>query len=127
MLMFDGSSREVCLSRRIRTNTPLQALVTLNDPVFVEASVALAEEMNNEGKTAKEKISVGYYRLTFHPITDGKLMPLLTLYDEALKEYQNNNDASKKLIGKENSTPELAAITVVANALLNLDEVITKE
>jgi hypothetical protein len=127
MLMFDGSSREVCLSRRIRTNTPLQALVTLNDPVFVEASVALADEMNNGGKTAKEKISAGYYRIMYHPIADGKLLPLLNLYDAALKEFQKNNDASKKLISKKNSTPELAAMTVVANALLNLDEVMTKE
>lgn len=127
MLMFDGASREVCLSRRIRTNTPLQALITLNDPVFVEASAALAEVMNIEGKTAKEKISAGYYRIMFHPIADDKLVPLLNLYDEALEEYEKDNDALKKLISKNDATPELAAMTVVANALLNLDEVITKE
>ncbi|HEX5171122.1 MAG TPA: DUF1553 domain-containing protein [Cyclobacteriaceae bacterium] len=127
MLMFDGSSREVCVSRRIRTNTPLQALVTLNDPVFVEASIALAEKMVTEGKNSKERIGAGYYHVTLHPIREGKLAPLVELYGEALREYERDNESVKKLTNQEKATPELAAMTVVANALLNLDEVITKE
>ena len=127
MQMFDGSSREVCVSRRIRTNTPLQVLVTLNDPVFVEASIALAERMMKEGQTPKEKITAGYYRVTLHRMTESKLIPLIELYNEALKTYQENSQELKKLITRESATPELAAMTVVANALLNLDEVITKE
>ncbi len=126
-LMFDGSSREVCVSRRIRTNTPLQALVTLNDPVYVEAAVALAGRMIEDGKSPGEKISSGYYHVTLRRITQDKLDPLVQLHDEALREYQKNRKAAGKLVNQDNATPELAAMTVVANALLNLDEVITKE
>jgi hypothetical protein len=127
MLLCDGSSREVCLSRRIRTNTPLQALVALNDPVFVEASIALARRMIREGKTAGEKIAYGYYCVTFHHAKDNKLSPLVELYNEALKEYVTNAAAAGKLVKQDDATPELAALTIVANALLNLDEVMTKE
>jgi hypothetical protein len=127
MLMFDGSSREVCVSRRIRTNTPLQALVTLNDPVFVEASIALAREMLNEGKTTDEKIASGYYRITFQQVSDDKLMPLIELYNSALNEYSTNTEEAMKLVRQNDAIPELAAMTLVANALLNIDEVMTKE
>lgn len=127
MMMFDGSSREVCLSRRIRTNTPLQALVTLNDPVFVDASRALAKKMMASGKTTKDQIQSGYYQITLHTLSEEKLASLSGLYDDAFKSYQKDNDAVKKITEQTDGTPSLAAMTVVANALLNLDEVITKE
>lgn len=127
MIMFDGSSREVCLSRRIRTNTPLQALVTLNDSVYVEAAIGFAKRMMKNRTNASDQIKTGYDLLTFKIIPENKLAIFLALYEEALKEYRANEDGCKKLIQSETADPALAAMTVVANAMLNLDEVIMKE
>jgi hypothetical protein len=127
MMMFDGSSREVCVSRRIRTNTPLQALVTLNDSSFVVAARSLAKGMMNHKTQPKEQIRAGYKTILIRDISDQKLYVLEGLYDEALKEYRQDKMAATKLAAERNATPELAAMTIVANALLNLDEVITKE
>jgi hypothetical protein len=127
MMMFDGSSREVCVSRRIRTNTPLQALVTLNDPVFVEAAQAFAVKMMSSGETTEKHIQSGYQLITLRDISEPKLKVLVALHGDALKKYETDEGAVKKITKDEKGTPALAAMTVVANALLNLDEVITKE
>lgn len=128
LMMFDGSSREVCISRRIRTNTPLQALVTLNDPVFVEAARALAKRMMPSDTTkADHSIAAGYGLLTFREIPEEKLAIMRKLYDEAIGVYQSDTAAAHALTEAKDGTPQLAAMTVVANALLNLDEVIMKE
>lgn len=128
LITFDGSSREVCISRRIRTNTPLQALVTLNDPVFVEAAQALAKRMINSGKTSPENaIAAGYRMLTFKDIPEKKLTILDRLYDQAINTYKSDTAAVRAITKDKNATTELAAMTVVANALLNLDEVVMKE
>ena len=127
MITFDGSSREVCTVRRIRTNTPLQALVTLNDPVYVEASRSFAKRMMKAGTSPELQIKAGYRLALLRDISDEKLTILNGLYTEALKEYQPNKEAAKKLTGDANATPQLAAITIVASAMLNLDEFITKE
>jgi hypothetical protein len=127
MMMFDGSSREVCLSRRIRTNTPLQALVTLNDPVFVEAAQGFAQRMMAAGNTAEARISSGYEILTFRDISPGRLKIFSGLYADALKEYEADAKAAEKLLNGKKGGPALAALTVVANAMLNLDEVVTRE
>lgn len=127
LMMFDGSSREVCLSRRIRTNTPLQALVTLNDPVYVEAAKAFAKRMMVSGSNPGERIRAGYAQLVFRELSPAKLTVLDRLYQDALTDYKSDHQASAELINEKDATPELAAMTVVANAMLNLDEVITKE
>lgn len=127
MMTFDGSSREFCVSRRIRTNTPLQALVTLNDSSFVVASRSLARKMLSEGKTPEEQVRAGYRRLLIRDIEPEKLVILTTLYKDALKKYEVNRTATRVLLADQSESPQLAALTVVANALLNIDEVITKE
>jgi hypothetical protein len=127
MMMFDGSSREVCVSRRIRTNTPLQALVTLNDPAFVQAARNFAKTMASETGSADERISAGYKRITFRSLPDTKLKALRGLYHEAFSTYSKDRDKAIKLTTDKNATAELAALTVVANAMLNLDEVITRD
>lgn len=128
MMMFDGSSREVCLIRRIRTNTPLQALVTLNDPVFVEASRALAKRIMTSDSSGYEKgIRKGYRLLTFKEIDNEKLSILNQLYQDALNVYQADTAAVKAITKDKQGTGQFAAMTVVASALLNLDEVIMKE
>ena len=128
MIMFDGSSREVCVGQRVRTNTPLQALVTLNDPVFVEAAQALAKRMvNSDTSDVEESITNGYRLLTFKEMPDEKLDILHGLYDEAVGVYSADSAAAHAITKNKNASPRLAAMTVVANALLNLDEVLMKE
>ena len=129
MMTFDGSSREICTVRRIRTNTPLQALVTLNDPVYVDAARALGQRMMKNHSNPQDQIRAGYEMALLHPITDRKLDALLGLYQEALAEYQQKNKVKVSLNKMESmkQTPQAAAMSVVASAILNLDEFITKE
>jgi hypothetical protein len=127
MMMFDGSTREVCVSRRIRTNTPLQALATLNDSSFVVAARHFASAMVRQGATPQEQIKAGYKTLMIRELPQQKLEVLVGLYQDALKEYNGNEDAVFKLTADKSKATHLAAMTVVANAMLNLDEVLTKE
>jgi hypothetical protein len=127
MMTFDGSSREVCLSRRIRTNTPLQALNTMNDVTFVRASRSLAGKMSDVRGSLENKLNAGYKRITFRDLTPTKRNALLKLYREAEKSFKADTGAVAKLMADQNASPDLAALTVVANAMLNLDEVIMKE
>jgi hypothetical protein len=127
MISFDGSSREVCTIRRVRTNTPLQALVTLNDPVYMDAARALANKMMKKGKTVEERISSGYEAAVLHSISDRKLAAFTTLYADAFDQYKSDKKATQQILKAENAKPELAAMTIVANAILNLDEFLTKE
>jgi hypothetical protein len=127
MMMFDGSSREVCVGRRIRTNTPLQALVTLNDPVFVEAARAFAKRMVTSDARNEDRIRNGYRFLTFRAMPEEKLKVFESLYEDVLGTYSTDSAATHAMTGEKTSTAQLAAMTVVANALLNLDEVIMKE
>ncbi|MBV8252611.1 MAG: DUF1553 domain-containing protein [Chitinophaga sp.] len=129
MLSFDGSSREVCMQRRIRTNTPLQALVTLNDPVYVETAIALAKQMHVQGNDPATCIRWGYERALFKPISDNKLKILLSLYNNALTRFQKNPAAACKMLQcstGNNDTATTAALATVANALMNLDEFLNK-
>lgn len=128
MTAFDAPSREFCQSRRIRTNTPLQALVTLNDPVYMEAAEKLAEKMYGSGKTLEEQLSKGYYLLTYKKAPAGKLEVLKKVYGEALSEFRSDTSRVREfLVYTRERKPEVAAMTLTANVLLNLDEVITKE
>lgn len=127
MMMFDGTSREVCVSRRIRTNTPLQALVTLNDSTFVVASREFAKKMMSEAQDPQQQIAAGYHALTIKDMPPAKMSVFEDLYQQALQRYQNDTTDAQKLTAAEQATPQLAAMTVVANAMLNLDEVVMKE
>lgn len=123
MLTFDGASREVCTARRIRTNTPLQALVTLNDSVYVEAAAHLALRMQTPQQVPGQ-ISIGYEIVTGQKITNRKLAALEKLYAEGIKEYQGGTMV--KVSNKKEEQPQLKALSLVAAAILNLDEVVTK-
>ena len=77
-LTFDGTGRNVCNARRIRTNTPLQALVTLNDPVFMEAATHFGQKMlKNPGLSVNDRIQQGYHILINKPISPSLLQPLV--------------------------------------------------
>ena len=128
MLTFDGTAREVCTARRIRTNTPLQALVTLNDSSYVEMARYFAYRMENDEKDLKQKISKGYEMALYKSISPSKLSVLVKLYNESLQKFKKDRDKTCEMIGVDDkhNNPETAAMVVVANAILNLDEVITK-
>ena len=128
MMTFDTPTREFCQSRRIRTNTPLQALNTLNDPVFMEAAENLAIKMKKKGVNPAQQLREGYQLLTFQPMDDANLKLLMSIYQDALKTYKNKPGETKKiLINQKDKSAELAALTVSANVLLNLDGVLTRE
>src|SRR3989441_5648922 len=134
MATFDAPSRETCTVRRIHTNTPLQAFVTLNDPVYVEASQALARRLMNEGgQSVADRVRYGLQLCLARPAKDEQVKTLVDLYEKELAQYRDHEADAKKLatepIGPlpENlSAAEAAAWTSVANVLLNLDGVLTK-
>lgn len=127
---FDGTAREVCTSRRIKTNTPLQALTLLNDSTYWDISVQFAKQiMQHQKGTVKEKISKGYYLATGIPINEKKSKILEDLYATTIQQLKNDKQRVTKMIADSTvnkQKTELAAFSVVTNAILNLDEVITK-
>ena len=134
MAVFDAPSREICAIRRIRTNTPLQSLVTLNDPVYVEAAQALARRIVREGgANAQSRARYGLQLCLCRPPRPEQLEPLIALYTAEYQRYTRNQPAALNLAtdplgplpaGMEPA--DLAAWTTVANVLLNLDAVLTK-
>ena len=131
---FDAPSREICSVRRVRTNTPLQALVTLNDPVYVEAAQALARRIVREGgSSADERLRYALLLCTGRQATDEQTAALAGLLEDELRRYRSDRAAAKTL-ATEPLGPlpagldeaEAAAWTVVANVLLNLDSVLTR-
>jgi hypothetical protein len=134
MITFDAPSREYCVVKRSRSNTPLQALTLLNDPVYVEAAQALARRMVNEssGSTA-ERAGYGFRLCVGRPPSASEGQRLVALYEKQLAIFRANPAAAEKMATSELGKPpgpadlaELAAWTVVANVLLNLDEMIMK-
>jgi len=153
MTTFDAPSREICAVRRIRTNTPLQALVTLNDPVYVETAQAIARRIMREGgSNPVERARYALRLATGRPATDEQIASLTSLYEAEIKHYKADAKAAGEMSGEaaklaaekakpvdsataksqaKNDTPspdfaEAAAWTVVANVLLNLDAVLTR-
>ena len=129
MATFDAPNREVCLVRRERSNTPLQALVTLNDPVYLEAAQALARRMASAGGSAADKARHGFRLCLARPPGDGELAGLLALHERTRERFESAPDQAKILSTRPlGDAPEgtdladLAAWTVVGNVLLNLDE-----
>lgn len=129
MATFDAPNREVCTIRRTRTNTPLQALVTLNDPVYIEAAQALARQMVKSGGTPGEIAAAGVQRCLTRPPTPDEVQQLVKLYEQTRERFAKDIDKAKRLATNplgplpDGADPvELAAWTVVGNVLLNLDE-----
>jgi hypothetical protein len=133
-IAFDAPSREVCCERRPRTNTPLQALATLNDKAFVEPAAALARRMMTEVHGTEQQRAIHGFRLCVaRAPAPAELDRLLELYRDNLAKYRKDPAAAKAMatsglpaLPKGTDTAALAAWTVVANVLLNLDETVTK-
>lgn len=134
MIAFDVPERAVCSLRRIRTNTPVQALVTLNDPVFVEAAQALGRRMLVEGgPTDESRARLGVSAVLSRPATDAEVTRIAGLYQAARKSLASDPAAATALATKPlGPLPagvdaiDAAAWTVVGNVLLNLDETLAR-
>jgi hypothetical protein len=129
MIAFDAASREVCTARRINTNTPLQALTTLNDSSCIDAARNFAYRMQGEaGSDAAKQVRTGFKLATYHDIDEKSLNALMNLYNIAYRQFKTDADKTCEMIGGigDHTNAETAALTVVANAIFNLDEVVTK-
>ena len=134
MQTFDAPSREVCTIRRISTSTPLQAFVTMNDPVYVECSQALGRRLVKEGGDSVEaRVRFGLRLVLQRPPTEEQVEPLVKLYAAELAHFRDDAEDAKKLatqpigpLADGQNVAEVAAWTVVANVLLNLDAAMTR-
>jgi len=134
MSIFDAPSREACTVRRERTNSPMQALALMNDTQFVEASRKFAERIVTEGgSTTDERLTFAFRCCTARKPDGDELRVIKQVYDSHLAEYRKDPKAALKLLSvgeaprnKQLDPAELAAWTMVANLILNLDETITK-
>ena len=132
MTTFDAPSREFCVSRRVRTNTPLQALVLLNDPVFVEAAQGLARRMLDTGPD-RRGIARGFRLALARDPTERETTRLLRLFTAERAHYATRPKEALEMatapigpLRQGISATDAAAMTIVANVLLNLDEFLVK-
>ncbi len=133
MSTFDAPSREACVARRERTNTPLQALLLLNDPQYVECARGLAQRVLREKKSEQERLIYLFRLATCRMPTAKEQAELRGTLADLLASYRADPEAAKKLlaigehpVAKELPSDELAAWTLLASTVLNLDEVINK-
>jgi mono/diheme cytochrome c family protein len=131
MATFDAPNREVCTLHRVRTNTPLQALVTLNDPVFIEAAQGLARRIAAHEGPADDKMTFAFRVCLARPPSDTERRRLLALQQHARQRYAEQPEQATKMatdpLGpapQGADVAELAAWTVISNVLLNLDEML---
>ncbi len=133
MLLFDAPDRETCFIRRARTNTPLHALVLLNDPIYLEAARKLAERVMHQEADADARLTLAF-RLSLARTPTAKEGAILReMVQESLAKFRADPTAAAKLLGVGDSprdakldAAELAAWTTTMNLLLNLDETITR-
>ena len=128
MTVFDAPSREACTVRRVRTNTPLQALTTLNDPVFFEAAQALGRRVSREAdQDAADRAALAFRLCTGRRATAGELQTIVRNYEAQRAAFARDPALSAKVTGAAGDDASAAAWVMISNALLNLDETITKE
>lgn len=130
---FDAPSREKFCVRRERANTPLQALVTMNDPAYVEAARHLSARMLRYDRNADERLEYGFRLVTARRPSAGEKAVLKSALSNFVSKYEQDREAAKKLISVGDSplneqfaSSELAAYTMLASLLLNLDETLNK-
>ncbi len=135
MLLFDAPNRETCTVQRSGTNTPLQALALLNEVTFVEASRALAVRMLTQGgDTPEARIGFGFQLAVARIPTESELQILIEGLERDIERFADDEESAQKLValgesavGRELPARQLAAYTLTANILLNLDEFVMRE
>ncbi|WP_428664434.1 PSD1 and planctomycete cytochrome C domain-containing protein [Runella sp.] len=131
MSIFDASNRDLCEVKRLKTNTPLQALVMMNDPTVLEASRVLAAKLLQENGSAQDKISKAFRLIVCRKPTEKEVLILTSYYEKELKKI-NKSSAEKLLAVGEYPIPaqldktQLAALMRIVNTIYNLEETITK-
>ena len=129
-VIFDATSREFCTVRRVRTDTPLQALTLLNDPASFEAARALAKRMMAAGVDDRARVAFGVKLVLSRTATVAELDRLVALYQTEREHYRTRPDAAARVLAesaiRRRDSADLAAWAIVANVLLNLDEAVTK-
>ena len=133
MSTFDAPDRETCTVRRARTNTPLQALVLMNDPTYVEASRKLAERLLAAGSDDPSRARAAFKIVLGRPATAEETAVLVNLVQSSRQRFQSKPDAADQLLGVGRAVvdgrfdrKELAAWTTAATAVLNLSEAVTR-
>ena len=121
-LTFDAPSRDLCSARRLVSNTPLQALVTLNDPAHIEAAQGLAGRMRSHSPELPAQLAFGVRLATQQTASPAMIAELVSLHADLLKEYETTPAESAKLA----ETPAAAALVLTANTILNLDSALTR-
>ncbi|MEO5917709.1 MAG: PSD1 and planctomycete cytochrome C domain-containing protein [Luteolibacter sp.] len=121
-LTFDAPARDLCTARRIVSNTPLQALVTMNDPAHIEAARGLAKRMAAHSSDLPGQIGFGMLLATQQGAPPATISELVSLHASCVADYQQAPAESAKL----GETPEAAALVLVANTILNLDSALTR-
>lgn len=133
LMAFDAPTRETCTVNRPRTNTPLQALVLMNDPTYLEAARVLAERTMKTSSSDRERLQYAFRAATSRLPDEFEQQTLLSILKQQQDVYQNKPDVARKLL-EVGATPvdqglaptELAAWTIVTSTILNLDETVTK-
>ncbi|MFN9446562.1 MAG: DUF1553 domain-containing protein [Pirellulaceae bacterium] len=133
MVTFDATNREVCTARRSRTNTPLQSLVLMNDPTYIEAARVLASSVLQSHPAVDQRIDAMFRRCLARSARPDEQAAMMQLLEEAMEHFQQQPELASKLL-QVGSSPldgaadaiETAAWSVVASTILNLDETITK-
>lgn len=126
---FDAANRELCSARRIRTNTPLQALLTLNDASYLEAAVNFAMQVQVQNRDPKQQIALAYETAIGDSISDEKLATLHQLYEAMRADYNKNEAAVSDILSTVEAdfqSPEIAAMAIVCNTIMNLDEFVVR-
>lgn len=129
MLTFDAMAREVCTARRIRTNTPLQALALMNDEAYLDLSRHFSFHLADQWKNPEAQIKAAWQKATGKKLTDRNLAIFMELYNKALKYYEKDADATCETTGlmDDHNYPAMAALITTVHSIMNTDEVITKE
>lgn len=133
MLVFDASNRDQCEVNRLRTNTPLQALVLMNDPVVLEAARVFAEKLMKEGISFEEKISFAFRTIACRKPKDEEMQLLVNYYADEKKKFKASSEDAKKFVqageypqAEIDDVSSLAALMQVIHTIYNLEESITK-
>jgi hypothetical protein len=124
LLTFDAPSRDLCSEQRLPTNTPLQALVTLNDPAHIEFAAAFVDRMAEGGSDLKAQLAHGHRLITLREPEPEVLDILTALHHDALAQYRAAPAEAKALA--PDGSPEKAALILVANTLLNSDAALNR-
>jgi hypothetical protein len=132
--MFDASNRQACRVRQSLTSTPLHALTTLNDPTWVEAARALAEQALKQNNEPNAAIAIAFKRVLAREPNAEEQKLLQSAYSKQLKHFQQNANAAQEILSVGTAPRDTslnaeqhAAITALCLAILNLDEALTRQ